>query len=396
MNILFLCDEYPPCKHGGIGSITQTLAREIVKQNHKVFVLGFYPYYREAASEEIDNGVYVKRFFYGNWITLHVSRNRYLGRIFNLKYKFQKYLEEIKLFIHKNKIDIIEIPDFNEIFRYTGIQFIEFGDLGIPKIIKLHGTYSLVNHLKKPFKYNKHIYLKEKNHIQCASHVVAVSNFTKQQVKQIFDYTGEIIVIYNGVSIDTPFEYLINNSKKVIYVGRITKEKGVFSLIKAWENVIKLIPDATLILYGTAGKKTLKKLKENITDKSSHSISFAGFIDKTDLRAKYTSAACSVFPSYFENFSLAPIEAMQYGCPTIYTKRASGEELINNGIDGILVDPDNIDEISNAIIWMLTNRKEARTMGKKGFEKVKENFEMSKIVYETIQLYKNILKTQKT
>jgi glycogen synthase len=43
MNILYICDEYPPGPNGGIGSVVQNLARELVKQGHKVYVVGLYP-----------------------------------------------------------------------------------------------------------------------------------------------------------------------------------------------------------------------------------------------------------------------------------------------------------------------------------------------------------------
>ena len=81
MNILYLCDEYPPCQHGGIGSVTQSLARELVSKGHKVSVCGFYPYYRTAAAYEEDFGVQAYRYFYGNWLLLKLSRHKYFGRI---------------------------------------------------------------------------------------------------------------------------------------------------------------------------------------------------------------------------------------------------------------------------------------------------------------------------
>ena len=63
---------------------------------------------------------------------------------------------------------------------------------------------------------------------------------------------------------------------------------------------------------------------------------------------------------------MAPVEAMVIGCPTIFTRRTAGKEIINEGCDGLLIDPDNLNEIANAIISMLTNRKSALQMGKNG------------------------------
>ena len=63
---------------------------------------------------------------------------------------------------------------------------------------------------------------------------------------------------------------------------------------------------------------------------------------------------------------MAPIEAMVIGCPTIFTRRAAGNEIINEGCDGLLIDPDYLNEITDVIISMLTNRKSALQMGKNG------------------------------
>ena len=84
---------------------------------------------------------------------------------------------------------------------------------------------------------------------------------------------------------------------------------------------------------------------------------------------------------------MGQIEAMIVGCPTIFTKRTSGPEIINDGIDGLLIDPDNIHEIANSIKRILTNRNQAIEMGKNGIKKVKENFDIKLIAEKHIEYY---------
>ena len=62
MNILYLCDEYPPGQHGGIGTSVRSMARELVKQGHRVVVAGLYSPGYGGADEFVDNGVKVYRF----------------------------------------------------------------------------------------------------------------------------------------------------------------------------------------------------------------------------------------------------------------------------------------------------------------------------------------------
>lgn len=392
MNILYLCDEYPPCQHGGIGSVTQNLTREITKKGHKVFVCGLYPYYRKAKLFEEDQGVNVYRKFYGNKLILKLSKHKFFGRIINIKNSFLEYTAFLKQFIDKNKIDIIEIPDFNEVFRYTGPRFITYPDFGIPVIVTLHGSFSFFDHLEREKIFDKSIFRKEYTLIQNADLVLALSEFTKRVNKEIFNYSKDIAVIYNGISIIEANRYKEDSdSKLVVFAGTLAEKKGVLSLVKAWEKVVLEIPSARLLIYGKGDGDILEKVNRIISDKTRGSIELKGYVNRSKLSEIYVSASCAIFPSYAESFSMAPLESMLTGCPTIFTKRASGEELITHEINGLLIDPDNIREITTTIIKMLSDRKSAIEMGRKGAELVKKKFNISVIANQHINLYQSLL-----
>src|ERR1044071_2342112 len=117
MNILFICDEYPPGKNGGIGSSIQTLGRAMVKKGHRVFVVGLYPYSYGQQDTENDMGVKVWRFRYG--YRLSANGGSILYKVFNRipdgikqhlngKKAFKRYIEFINELVRKEKIDLIE------------------------------------------------------------------------------------------------------------------------------------------------------------------------------------------------------------------------------------------------------------------------------------------------
>jgi glycogen synthase len=105
----------------------------------------------------------------------------------------------------------------------------------------------------------------------------------------------------------------------------------------------------------------------------------------------YSKASCAIFPSYVESFGMAPLESMNTGCPTIYTKRASGPEIINNGINGLLVDPDDIQEIAKAITYMLTKRTSAKIIGDCGAKTVRDQFSISSIAKSHLIIYSDMI-----
>jgi glycosyltransferase involved in cell wall biosynthesis len=155
--------------------------------------------------------------------------------------------------------------------------------------------------------------------------------------------------------------------------------------------VIAEIPSARLILYGKGDREILEKIKKLISDKTRGSIELKGYVSRFLLTEIYRTASCAIFPSYAESFGMAPLESMLTGCPTIFTNRSSGNELITNGITGLLVDPDNIAEISGALIKMLSDRKSAEEMGRRGAKFIKNNYNISVIAEKHISLYKSVL-----
>jgi glycogen synthase len=392
MNILFLCDEYPPCQNGGIGTVTKFLARELVRKGNEVVVCGFYPYFRTALSFENDHGVKVYRCFYGSKLKLKMSKHKYLGKLVNIKNEFPEYLKFLQKIIDENKIEVIEMPDFNDFFRFSGPEFVQFPDFGIPKVVKIHGSDTFFYFINKN-SYKKDMqFLKEEKVIRDASVVLAISEFSRTVIKTIFDYKDFIPVIYNGIEdINESGISYKNENSNVIFAGTIVEKKGIYSLVRAWEQVISKVPDAKLFIFGKGSGKSLKKLKRIIPEKVKHSVFLKGFTTKETLQQFYSKSACAIFPSYAESFGMAPIESMQVGCPTIFTKRACGEELIINGITGLLVDPDNLQEIADAIVRLLIDKKYAMEIGKNGAELVKKKFAISSIADMHLDLYRGTI-----
>jgi glycosyltransferase involved in cell wall biosynthesis len=231
--------------------------------------------------------------------------------------------------------------------------------------------------------------------IKNANAVLAVSEYVKRVFIDLFNYSNDVKIIHNGISItDLKIQNKKIDSNLVIFAGMLAEKKGVLSLIKAWEIVVAEIPSAKLLLYGKGGREILRQINKLISDKTRESIELKGYVSRAILAELYSTASCAIFPSYVETFGMAPLESMLEGCPTIFTKRSSGEELILNGENGLLIDPDNLNEIANAILFMLLNRPAAIEMGKKGAQTITERFNISRIAEDHVELYNTLLRKQ--
>ena len=122
------------------------------------------------------------------------------------------------------------------------------------------------------------------------------------------------------------------------------------------------------------------------------SVHFHGHVRLEELLDAFQTAGMAILPSYAEGFALTPLHAMAAGCTTIYTTRGSGPELIDDGITGILVDPDRPDEIARAILSLLQDPDLAARIGERGRHHVEESFSLPVLLARNEDFYSRCLK----
>jgi glycosyltransferase involved in cell wall biosynthesis len=393
MNILYLCEEYPPGKNGGIGTMVQVLGRALVKQGHQVFVIGLYPHGYMQQDYEEDEGVKIWRLRYKTDIGLVKNNHSATSTLFRKFLKYTTLLHWdtkfsakalfifIKKLIDRYDIDIIEMPDWNT-FLHNSLNTITIPAFRIPLIVKLHGSYSyLLNEMDKPL--NKRIFIAEKKLLNRADAISSVSLYSSVNSKKLFSLDKEITVLYNGIDM-LPENNLHQAGDKVIFSGTLVRKKGIYSLIKAWHIVNRQVPSLTLHLYGKGVVNDLK----NIIDKNVlSSVIFHGHVTREVLLKELASATVAVFPSYSECFSMAPLEAMAAGCAVVYTSRSSGPELITHKENGLLADPDDITAIADAILLLIKDKNYRTSIATAGKALVSEKFNITNIAKQHINFY---------
>jgi glycosyltransferase involved in cell wall biosynthesis len=398
MTILYICHEYPPGKSGGIGSITQTLARAMVASGHTVLVAGLYlPGYGEMDYEE-DQGVRVwrKRLQldigiikndYSALDTLVLKSMSALGILQkDLAKSIGKFNRFINDLIQKVNIDIIEWPDFNAWFQYINHP-LQWSELNVPLIVKFHGTQSYISHqMQEPV--NKKLYLLEKDHISRATALASVSKNTAENYSRFYNLSQPVNILYNSIAMP-PLAYRADQPEsKIVFTGALTKLKGIFSLVKAWNVLNKKHPHAILEIFG---KGKINAVLKEATPEARHSIHYRGFVSKDELYIAMSTAAAAIFPSYTECFALAPLEAMAAGCPVIYTERASGPELISSGINGLLVNPDDHHQMAEAMSSLIENEQVRTEFSNRGRKTIEQRFTINQSVQDHIHFYQEVI-----
>lgn len=173
------------------------------------------------------------------------------------------------------------------------------------------------------------------------------------------------MVIYNPLSFYPPQQSTCEN-KQVIAVGRYVEQKGFDRLIDAWSIVEKKHPDWTLKIFGDGMRERLQHQINCLNIQTcilEHSV--PNIIDK------YIESSIFVLSSNHEGFGMVIVEAMACGVPPIaFTCPCGPKDIIQNQIDGILVENGNIPELAQQICYLIENEDIRKEMGKNSRENV--------------------------
>lgn len=176
------------------------------------------------------------------------------------------------------------------------------------------------------------------------------------------DYEKTIKMGY-GLTFDKVPEFeKIYNGKTILFVGFDFKRKGGFVLLDAFKQVRSRIPDAKLIIIGP--NKDIYKIKQE-------GVEFLGPIkDRERVKEYFKSASVFAMPSLCEPFGLVFLEAMAYKLPCIASTVDAMPEIIVDGKTGYLVHPDDIDELADKIVRLLSDHDGMGRMGQNAYDRV--------------------------
>jgi len=283
--------------------------------------------------------------------------------IYSIGEQFEIY---IKLF--KYKIDLYWVPHYN-------IPIL----LQAKLLVTIHDIWHIVDKTSNRFLrkfYAKVLFylIKIKK-----TNIIAVSNFTKNEIISHTNILYNITVIKNGIDKFWKSNKLYKNNNKILYVGNIKKHKNVDLLINAFKEIN--ISSYKLLLIGNSDLF----FKEN---NFNNNIEFINEIDRENLIEYYNNARLLVLPSRYEGFGFTPLESMACECPALVADSGSIKEICKDG--AFYFNLNKEDDLKNKIIYLLNNNEVCDNLIEKGKEIVKQ-YDWSKTVHETIKKIDKLL-----
>lgn len=207
----------------------------------------------------------------------------------------------------------------------------------------------------------------EKAGMLAANHVIAVSHYTRQLILERYGIDPDkVSVVHNAVARHRASKvYHVDqqrSGKIVLFLGRVTFQKGPDYFIEAAARVLQKLPDTTFVMAGTGDM--LPALIERVGElRIGNRFHFTGFLSGHDVERMYAMSDLYVMPSVSEPFGISPLEAMLYDVPVIVSRTAGVGEVLTHALK---VDFWNAEDIADKILAVLKYSALSREMLRHG------------------------------
>jgi len=259
----------------------------------------------------------------------------------------------------------------------------------------------------------------EKTAYEAAAAIIAVSDGMRQDILRSYpDVDPEKVrVIHNGIdvsqwqrdeSVDIVRSLGINPDRpSVVWVGRVTRQKGVPYLLKA---AAALPPDVQLVLCAGAADTPelgaeVNSLIEGLKAERDGVIVIERMLPRNELIQVLSHATVFACPSIYEPLGIVNLEAMACGAAVVASATGGIPEVVSHGETGLLVpleqvadgtgtplDPEKfVADFAAALISVVADRQLARNMGEKGRQRAEQHFSWESIVEQTLDVYRSVL-----
>lgn len=389
LKILIICDK--GFVFGGTEILILNEKEGLIKRGHEVKVFS-----SDVSNDQVNFGDYTFKGFSENslikWFSYVFNFNSYI----KLRQVLREYKPDIihlhnifyqvspsVLFAVGNIPTVLTLSSY-ELICPTGAMIKSDGSRCIsPGKHDLRCTGSIKGYLYETIKQFVHKYLLKKIALYIAPSESIKGDFLNQKI-----ISSPITVIHNGIPL-MAFSPLVNY-KRLLYVGRLSKEKGVEVLLRAMKIIKERMPEIIVDIVGDGPEKNiLIKLSNDLN--LGNNVRFVGSIPHNKIGDFYKLCTAIIVPSICaDNFPTVCIEAMSIGRPIIGSRVGGIPELINDGDTGFLIQPGDSRQLADKVIYLINNLDLIRIMSEKAFVRSRL-FSLDEHINSLEQMYKSVI-----
>ncbi len=315
MKVLMYSWEFPPNISGGLGIACEGIVRGLIDQEVEVDLV-------LPQSSVSDISVKVNGIYY-----VESSLRPYGPHRASLLAQVLDYAKKAGVAAAQSHHDIIHAHDWLTVL--AGIEAKRISHK--PLVFHIHALESD----RGGDNVNADIVAIEGYGLKEADRVIAVSQYTKDRIVRDYQIAPEkITVVHNGLSKKQIEETVISQQSTknmVLFLGRVTYQKGLVYFIKAADKILSKRKDIEFIIAGD-GDELGSMIEYSASLGISSHVHFTGFLDRESVEKAYSLSKVYVMPSVSEPFGISCLEALAHHLPVIMSKQSGVSEVVNHAI----------------------------------------------------------------
>lgn len=279
----------------------------------------------------------------------------------------------------KSMVDYIRKSDCDIIIATRDIFDYWLGKYGQCNIQKIGWEH---NHYHDDLKYARKIV---RSNYQLDYLVLVSKELQKFYSEKLKNSHCECVYIPNVIS-DIPEKCSSFRDKRLVSIGRLSKEKGYLDLLQIFKKIVKSYPDWKLDIIGDGEEKEtlVEYINQNHLDKN---VLLHGFQKREYIDKVLQHSSIYVMSSYTESFGIVLLEAMSHGLPCVAFSSAEGaKEIIEDGKTGYLIENRKFSQYIEKVEYLIKNKEIAKKMGRSGREKVKD-YTGEKVILKWLDIF---------
>jgi glycosyltransferase involved in cell wall biosynthesis len=265
----------------------------------------------------------------------------------DLYHQVERYAGLARAIARTEQFDLIHAHDWMTFPAGVAVQKLT----GKPLIVQVHST----EFDRSGLHVNQRVYDIERQGMHHAARVIAVSHLTRNIIAGRYGVSPrKIRVVYNaiddnGPSESIPLQPIQKDEKIVLFLGRITMQKGPEYFLAAAKRVLEVESNVRFVVAGS-GDMARRMIEMAAELGIGHKVLFTGFLRGDDVRRVFSMADLYVMPSVSEPFGIAPLEALVNDVPVLISKQSGVAEVLTHALK---VDFWDVDEMANKIVAVL-------------------------------------------
>ena len=399
MRVLMFGWEFPPMNTGGLGTACYGLTKGLAQNGVNITLvlpqthgesdkagMGFLKIRNANVASLKIKSVKSAMVPYMNPQDYEQSMLRMKGRIpiygSNLFDEVERFAAQAEIIAKEEQFDVIHAHDWMTYKAGMAAKRVS----GKPLVVHVHATeYDRTGGLGA----NEHVYHIEKEGMQQADAVIAVSGYTKQKIMENYGIPeSKIKVVHNAVDKDDIPSIVVHKPaiKTVLYLGRITLQKGPDYFIAAAKKALEADPNIRFIIAGS-GDMEPRIIEQVASLGIAQNVLFAGFLTDKEIHRAYRMADLYVMPSVSEPFGITPLESVMNNTPVIVSKQSGVKEVLKHSLQ---VDFWDINQMANKMVAVLRYKELHSELQRNSYDEASK-LSWSRSAQRCIDVYKSVL-----